>query len=261
MRIVFITGSGRTNGNTERVCNLIQGHLQRLAAEADAGLEIERISLGKAHLDMCRGCRICFDRGEEHCPLSDDLAGIKAGMLAADGLVAATPVYVDDVSGLTKNWIDRLAHVCHRPEFAGRCAYLVATVGGSPTRHTLDTLTLALSVWGYHIIGRAGFKTGARMDAAEIQSRFDAQAEKIARQLFTAIRERRYARPSFRSLMTFKIQQLAWAGHQDDSVDLQYWRSRGWIDPRRDYYIPQQSGRVKTTLARLAGALLAPFVS
>ena len=50
-------------------------------------------------------------------------------MDAADGIIFASPVYVNDVSGIAKTWIDRLAYVCHRPAFAGKCAYLIATVG------------------------------------------------------------------------------------------------------------------------------------
>lgn len=76
-------------------------------------------------------------------------------MKAADAIILASPVYVDDVSGITKNWIDRLAHVCHRPEFYGKYAYLLSTTGASSTRHTLRTMNAPM-YWGFTIIGRAG---------------------------------------------------------------------------------------------------------
>jgi multimeric flavodoxin WrbA len=76
------------------------------------------------------------------------MLAIQAKMDAADGLLLASPVYVDDVSGLTKTWMDRLAYLCHRPGFGGKCAYPVATVGGSPTCHTLRTMNAALLTWG-----------------------------------------------------------------------------------------------------------------
>ena len=68
-----------------------------------------------------------------------------AKMQSADGLIVAIPVYVNDVSGIVKNWIDRLAFVCHRPEFAGKSAFLISTVGLGPTSHALQTLRFALS--------------------------------------------------------------------------------------------------------------------
>ncbi|NDJ36042.1 MAG: flavodoxin family protein [Chloroflexi bacterium] len=54
----------------------------------------------------------------------------RLNLSAADLLIVATPVYVNDVNDLVKTWIDRLAFVCHRPEFADRSAYLLATEGG-----------------------------------------------------------------------------------------------------------------------------------
>lgn len=87
-------------------------------------LEIERISLGQLDLNTCRGCRVCFDKGEEKCPLKDDVLSIRDKMILADGILAASPVYVEDVNGIMKNWIDRMAFNCHRPAFAGKSAYI-----------------------------------------------------------------------------------------------------------------------------------------
>ncbi len=266
MKILALIGSYRKNGNTSQVVGLVCDALQAEAARTGASLEIETLYLGHLDIGACRGCRTCFDRGEDKCPLKDDLLAVKAKMKAADGILVATTVYVDDVSGITKTWIDRLAHVCHRPEFAGKCAYLLATVGGSPTSHTLGTLRLALSTWGFHIIGKAGFKTGALMKAEEMKARQAVKAEKIARHIYQAVAVCSWARPSFMSLFMFKIQQRSWQGAgrspaRGDTLDYAYWRDQGWTDPTRDFYIPHEASRVKVFLACLAGSLIAPFVS
>ena len=165
--------------------------------------------------------------GEDKCPLEDDLRSIKAKMRQAHAVLVASPVYVHDVSGLAKDWIDRLAHVCHRPEFAGKCAYLLVTVGGSPVGHALGSLEVALSTWGFHVAGKAGLKIGALMTGDEA-SGFQPRAVDIARRLFIAIERSDFARPSFRSLMTFKIQQLAWRKAADrNSFDYAYWKRQG----------------------------------
>ena len=150
-------GSFRRNGNTDQLTGLIKEHLLKEAA-AKTPLEIETVYLGQQDLQFCRGCRICYDHGEEKCPVKDDLLSIKAMMLSADGILMASPVYVDDVSGITKNFIDRLCHVCHRPQFAGKAAYLVATTGSSRTGKTLDTMKMALRTWGFNVVGQAGFR-------------------------------------------------------------------------------------------------------
>ena len=262
MKILALIGSYRKNGNTSQVVGLVCESLQAEAARAGVSLEIETLYLGHLNIGACRGCRVCFDRGEDKCLLKDDLLSVKAKMKAADAVLVATPVYVDDVSGATKTWIDRLAHVCHRPEFAGKCAYLLATVGSTPTNRTLGTLRLALSTWGFHISGKAGFKTGALMNPDEMQARHAGQAASVARCFFQDIHGRAWARPSFMSLFMFKIQQRAWQRTaRRDTLDYAYWSGHGWTDPARDFYIPHEASRVKVFLARLAGALIAPFVS
>jgi multimeric flavodoxin WrbA len=261
MKILVLIGSYRKNGNTSQITDLIAKHLGSLAAQNNVPLDIETVYLGEQNITACHGCRVCFDRGEDKCPLKDGFLALKAKMKQVDGILVASPVYVNDVSGITKNWIDRLAHVCHRPEFAGKCAFLVATVGSSPTSHSLRTLNLALSTWGFYIAGQAGFKMGALMKPEETETSYLLKAKKIAQQFFTAIHKCKFARPTFFSLMMFKIQQLAWYNAPQDTVDYQYWKNTGWLDPARDYYIAHNASRLKVILARLTGALIARFVS
>ena len=163
MKIIALVGSYRKGGNTARIADLIAERMQEVAIRQNQTVEVETIYLAHREIGLCRGCRVCFDRGEEQCPLRDDLLAIRAKMQEADGLIVAAPVYVNDVNGAVKNWIDRLAFVCHRPEFPGKAAYLVATVADSPTGHALRTMQIALQTWGYTIVGKAGFKMGALM--------------------------------------------------------------------------------------------------
>jgi multimeric flavodoxin WrbA len=261
MKILACIGSYRKSGNTAQVVGLVESQLHLLAARNHEMLELETLYLGHEEIRMCRGCRICFDEGEDECPLKDGLQAIKTKMEAADGLLVASPVYVNDVSGATKNWVDRLAYICHRPQFAGKCAYLLASVGNGPTGHALRTLNMALSSWGYYIVGQAGFKTGALMDRSEAKALYQAKAGRVAQDLFHAIYERRFTNPSFLSLMTFKIQQRYWQRAAGGSIDYEYWRDRGWTEPRREYYIAHNASRAKVASARLSGSVLARFVT
>jgi multimeric flavodoxin WrbA len=262
MKVLALVGSYRRNGNTDQMIHLIQQHMESIAEGIGEPYEFEIIYLGHQQIQPCRGCRICFDRGEEKCPNKDDLLAVKAKMHEADGLLVASPVYVDDVSGITKNWIDRLAHACHRPEFAGKSAYLLATVGSSPTEHALRTLSLALSTWGIHIVGKAGWKSGALMNPEEMKAQFNERAEKIAQRFFKALHKKEYRRPSFFSLMMFRIQQIGWKKHGiPDTIDYQYWKSQGWFESRCQFYFEHRASPIKVALARLTGMLIARFVS
>jgi multimeric flavodoxin WrbA len=260
MEILAINGSYRKNGNTAQIIEMVSAQMQAIANEKGDYLEFNTLNLGRSELQFCRGCRACFDLGEQHCPLQDDLRTINKRMEAANGLILASPVYVNDVSGIIKNWIDRMAFLCHRPAFTGKPAFILTTVGLGPTRHAERTLSYALTSWGFTVVGEDGFKMGARMPKVQVKTQFQSRTEKIAGNLYLALQKPPI--PSFLSLMTFRIQQEYW-WHQsaDESIDHQYWKTQGWTRPEQDYYISHQASKGKIALARLVGALLAPYVT
>ncbi len=259
MKILACLGSYRKKGNTARVVQMIEARMQALAAQQNAPLEWETLFLGDMDIRPCRGCRVCFDRGEDRCPLKDDIPLIRAKMDAADGLLLASPVYVDDVSGLVKTWMDRLAYLCHRPALGGKCAYPLATVGGGATGHTLRTMNAALLTWGYHLVGQTGLKMGALASAEELPH-YQAAADKVADKLYHAVAQKQALSPAFVSLLAFKIQQLVWQREPPGSYDYAYWRDRGWLAPDRTFYVAHRANPFKVALARLAGALVYRFV-
>jgi len=260
MKILSINGSYRKNGNTAQILEMVASKMQQIALDEQQPIELEIVNLGHQGIQFCRGCRVCFDIGENKCSLDDDLLAIREKMQAADGLILASPVYVNDVNGITKNWIDRLAFVCHRPAFAGKSAYLIATVGIGPTSHAIKTMKMALSTWGYQIAGQASFKMGARMKKEAAETQFQEQTHKIASNLFSSVQQQDFVKPSFISLMTFRIQQGYWQRRpQDESLDHSYWRNQGWTKPKRDFYTSHKAGKTKVALARLVGTILTPF--
>ena len=261
MKILTLMSSFRKTGNTAHLVALFHEELKRAGEQSGEPVEIETLQIGHMDLGLCRGCRVCFDLGEEKCPLKDELLSIKEKILAADGIIAASPVYVDDVNGIMKNLIDRLAHVCHRPQFAGKTVYLLATTGGSPAGHTLRTLSTAWLTWGSHLAGAASFITGGKMPPEEIAARYQEKIAKGARKFFRAVHQERYMNPSIINLMVFRTQQQAWSQAPKDSLDFQYWERQGWTDPRRNYYVPHQANALKTGLARAAGRILSLFMA
>jgi len=135
MKVLALIGSDRKNGNTARVIEIFEAQMQAFAKNSKLPFEFESLYIGSCNIKPCRGCRVCFDQGEEACPLRDDITLIRTKMDAANVLLVASPVYVNDVSGLIKNWMDRLAYLCHRPAMGGKCAYAIATVGGGSFCH------------------------------------------------------------------------------------------------------------------------------
>jgi multimeric flavodoxin WrbA len=56
-------------------------------------IEYEIVLLNHHRLGICRGCKRCFAKGEEFCPVKDDRDVLIEKMMASDGVVFASPNY------------------------------------------------------------------------------------------------------------------------------------------------------------------------
>jgi multimeric flavodoxin WrbA len=256
MKIVSIVSSARQNGNTERIAKLFLSQLSQAAESQSINTEIEQISLCRENIGICRGCRLCFDKGGEFCPIKDDFPMIRDKILSADALILASPVYVEDVNGIMKNWIDRMAFFCHRPAFFGKYAVIFTTSGGGSTGHSLKTMRNALYTWGFTVIHMGKHKMGARMEDELIES-FSSEMHKAAVKLIGSIRNKSAERPSFVSLLFFNIQQRYNRKREDtDTADLAYWKAKGWLDLKIKFYMPVRCSGVKLFFVKVCGALV-----
>lgn len=100
MKVVGIAGSPRQQGNTEFLIR------EALTAAKEAGAEqTEVVSLANKNILPCDGCDSCLETGK--CIIDDDMQGIYPKLLAADGIIIGTPVYMWGICGLAKVFIDR----------------------------------------------------------------------------------------------------------------------------------------------------------
>lgn len=262
MKIISVVSSGRKDGNSARISGLLETELESIGKLKGTEVLVERIT--PAHLDikMCLGCRACFNKGETFCPLKDDLLSVKEKMMEADGIIFGSPVYVEDVNGVMKNLIDRLAFNSHRPGFAGKVAFLYVTSGAGTSNHSVRTMKTALGSWGFYIVGSRRFRAGGSTAKEELEKKYGRYIKKSARQLFDAIYTNRSSKPTFFSLIAFTVQQTSWMrdGIDKNSIDYKYWHDNGWLDKSRWYYFKHGANPLKTGLCRLAGKIVAIFL-
>jgi multimeric flavodoxin WrbA len=261
LRLISLVSSYRTNGNTNRAVSLIEKQLLSIADKYNITLEVEKIQLSRFDVKTCYGCRVCFEKGEDMCTLKDELHVIWEKIHQADGILAASPVYVEDVNGIMKNWIDRMAFNCHRPAFAGKTVYVVTTSGGGSSNHTINTMKNAFTTWGINFAGSSKFRTGKMMNSTEMESRYSSEIKKAAEVFFKALKNKSALRPSLYSLIAFKVQQKCWqkSTQYQDTVDYQYWRRNEWLQRDCNYYIPNKASFLKIKFARLIGSIVAAF--
>lgn len=264
LNILIVTSSHRKNGNTASTVSLLEEDLRRLSqsqGENTPRIHSETVFLAHEDIRTCRGCRICFDKGEEHCPLRDGLLLLKEKIDAADLLILASPVYVEDINGVMKNWIDRMSFICHRPEYAGKGAYVLSTSAIGSTSHTLRTMSTALRAWGFTVFGSATFVTGALMKKEEIQQNYGSGIFRIAAKILKDYNRKKHNKPSFLSLLIFKVQQLYYKKHEEEeSLNSTYWIENGWTERGVTYYKQHRANPLKVVAARLVGSFVFRFV-
>lgn len=101
--ILGICGSARKNGSTALMLKEV---LQ------STGLKSEFIFLSDLTIGFCTGCLSCREN-KGTCPKDDDMQLLLDQCMSSKAIVLGSPNYYYDVSGLTKNMIDRSIAWCY----------------------------------------------------------------------------------------------------------------------------------------------------
>ncbi len=72
-----------------------------------AGADVETVFLAQKKINPCTGCFTCWFKTPGKCIFDDDMTDLLEKIKHADLAVFATPLYVDNVSGMMKNFMDR----------------------------------------------------------------------------------------------------------------------------------------------------------
>ena len=150
MKILVIMGSPH-KGNTYAAAKKIEEAMRKRS-----DMEFEYLMLAEANLSPCRGCFICFLKGEGSCPIDDDAAAIGEKLENADGVIFASPVFGMNVTGLMKTFIDRFSYIFHRPRFFSKKALLLSTTGALGQKDVLKYLHMVAGIWGFRGRGDRG---------------------------------------------------------------------------------------------------------
>ncbi|MFC2000895.1 flavodoxin family protein [Chloroflexota bacterium] len=143
MKILAICGSPK-KGNCYSVLNSIQ--------ENFPAIDYKLLMLNEVNLERCKGCYVCVLRGEEFCPLKDDRDMIIQEISDADGIILASPVHVNHISALMKQFIDRLGFLAHRPRFFNKCVMAMAIGGGFGADKANEYMSGMFSVFGLNVV-------------------------------------------------------------------------------------------------------------
>ena len=252
MNVLAIQGSPHRGNTYERVERFGE------VLKTMGNIEFEHVELRNLHLEPCRGCFLCFERGEEHCPLADDRKEIARKLDEADGVVFATPVYAMHVSSLFKRFVDRFAYTFHRPRYFGAYAVGLGVTGAVGLRETLGYLKMLAGSWGFEYLGDLGYTSppvNTKLAELPPMRKGKDRTEKIARKLHRAMREKPPRKLTANDYLHFHALRALYRRMEEYSpTDFAYYRERGWLDPGVRYFTPHVRGSAfKSAFPRLFG--------
>jgi multimeric flavodoxin WrbA/putative sterol carrier protein len=145
-KVVAVNGSPHNAmGNTSAMLRMIADGLTR------EGVEMEEIFLSGHKIEYCMGCGFCLEN--KKCWRCDDHAGITDKLMAADGIILASPVYFMHVTAQMKTFIDRSLSFGHKPRSTWKPGLAVCVSAGLSDTDTAHYLEGILREFGAFSVG------------------------------------------------------------------------------------------------------------
>ena len=119
MKIIAVCGSPR-KGNTEFALKRMLTKLE------ERGHKTRLILLREKRIQFCDGCLSCDKTGK--CKLRDDMQIIYSQLEESDLIILGSPNYFNNMSGMMKNFVDRLLPLYYKNKLEGKKT--VAVISG-----------------------------------------------------------------------------------------------------------------------------------
>lgn len=199
-----------------------------LAKEVLRGLAQEGVDTEVIHLDdlkmfFCRHCEACH-RNILHCSAKDDVGLILKKMLEADGIILASPNYINQVTASMKALFDRSAHFIHCKRLLDKYIAGVVSSGSGQDKEVLDYLKFYAHTCG------AQYSGGVSSAAHAVEAKKE-EAFKLGEKLALDIKEKKAypeqleiiekGRQHFRQII--EARKKEWEG------EYRYWQDKGWL--------------------------------
>jgi len=218
MKLLGISASPRKNrSNTFLLLK------EALSVAEKQGGQAEVVHLCDLKIEFCRHCESCH-KNLMVCPIKDDAHLLLTEMLKCSGIIFASPVYIDHITGYLKTFLDRSSHFIHCQRLLGKYIGAVATAGGGPHEMVLDYIRHFSSICGAQYVG--GVST-----VVPITEEIKKRAGKLGRGLTEAIRDKTEFPHEMEEILSRRNYfRRVIEGHKEEwSEEYQYWLDKGWL--------------------------------
>lgn len=145
MKILMLHGSPH-KGNTWAAMNIVRDEIKK----ANTEVEFEEVNFTEWKLPYCTGCSLCFRKGESFCPHYSVMKELYLKLQECDGVILGTANYNMAPNALTKNVLDHICYMLHRPRYFDKKALVISTTGGVFAEKTVNYLSGTLMGIGFN---------------------------------------------------------------------------------------------------------------
>ena len=166
MKVVAFNGSARKDGNTAILVRRVFSELQK------QGIETELVQLAGQPIHGCSACGQCFKNKNQRCAKDDDIVNACIEkMLAADGIILASPTYFADLTSETKALIDRAGYVARAngDMFQRKVGAAVVAVRRAGAMHAFDSINHFFLIGQMIIPGSSYWNIGIGRAKGEVE--------------------------------------------------------------------------------------------
>ncbi len=200
---------------------LAKGVLEGLSGTQAITSEI--VHLGAMDIGFCRHCEACHKKILA-CPIDDDVPGLLGKMLAADGIIVASPNYINHITASMKALFDRSSHFIHCKRLLGKYVAGVVSSGSGFDKEVLDYIAYYARACGAQYSGGVS----SRVPVSEEKR---AEAVALGKKLAADMQAQRvYAdQAEFIGKGKQHFGKIILARKDDWTQEYQYWKDREWL--------------------------------
>jgi multimeric flavodoxin WrbA len=183
----------------------------------------DTIHLADCYLDFCRHCQECHKK-LLHCSLEDSVPQILKAMLEAEGIIFASPNYINHITASLKALFERSTHLIHCKRLLGKYVAGVISSGSGQDQVVLDYLKYYAYTCG------AQYSGGVSSSELTIKEKLP-EAYQLGQRLAQDIKEKKVFPDQMKIIKASKehFKQLIQLRKEEWPEEYKYWEDQGWL--------------------------------
>lgn len=183
----------------------------------------EIIHLCDCKIEFCRHCEECH-KIIMNCSIKDDVTKILKKMLEADGIILASPNYINQVTASMKALFDRSSHFIHCKRLLGKYIVGIVSSGSGQDKEVLDYIEYYAHTSGAQYSGGASSCVPVSREKLK-------EAYQLGERVALDIKEKRIYSEQMKIIGDGKehFKRIMQIRKEDWLEEYRYWQDKGWL--------------------------------